>query len=168
MDATRTTPVILRALQTERDAHTFRTLNETWIVRYFQLEDDDHRTLGDPRGQIVAQGGQVLLAELDGQVVGSVALIPQENGVMRLAKMAVADEAQGRGIGRQLLEHAIEQARQLGARQVVLGSNTQLARAVHLYESIGFRHLPPERRPVSPYARANVFMELDLSGAPPQ
>jgi len=157
-------PVILRPLQTERDAHAFRTLNEAWIVQHFQLEDDDHRTLGDPQGQIVAQGGQVLLAELDDQVVGSVGLFPPEDGVMRLAKMDVADEMQGRGIGRQLLEHAIEQARQQGAHRLVLGSNTQLARAVHLYESIGFRHLPSERRPVSQYARANVFMELDLTG----
>jgi hypothetical protein len=43
-----------------------------------------------------------------------------------------------------------------------LGSNAKLENAVHLYESIGFRHVPPERIPPMPYTRANVFMEMAL------
>ena len=35
-----------------------------------------------------------------------------------------------------------------------------LANAVHLYESVGFKHLPPERVGPSPYARADVHMEM--------
>jgi hypothetical protein len=47
-------------------------------------------------------------------------------------------------------------------KRLFLGSNSKLGSAVHLYESFGFRHLKPEEIPPSPYARANVFMELDL------
>jgi hypothetical protein len=47
-----------------------------------------------------------------------------------------------------------------------LGSNTRLKNAVHLYESVGFRHVPPERVPAVPYTRANVFMEMQLGDAP--
>ena len=50
----------------------------------------------------------------------------------------------------------------MGARSLFLGSNSRLENAVHLYESIGFRHVPPESIPEMPYARANVFMELSL------
>ena len=39
---------------------------------------------------------------------------------------------------------------------------SRLENAVHLYESIGFRHVPPESLPAMPYTRANVFMELPL------
>jgi putative acetyltransferase len=34
--------------------------------------------------------------------------------------------------------------------------------AIRLYESLGFRHLPPERVVPSVYARADVYMELWL------
>jgi len=37
-----------------------------------------------------------------------------------------------------------------------------LANAIHLYESVGFRHLPPDRVTPSPYARSNVQMEMLL------
>jgi putative acetyltransferase len=43
-----------------------------------------------------------------------------------------------------------------------LGSNSKLENAVHLYESVGFQHVPPERLPPNPYTRANVFMEMSL------
>jgi GNAT superfamily N-acetyltransferase len=71
--------------------------------------------------------------------------------------MAVAEPWQGRGIGRRVLQYTVEQARALGATRLYLETNERLANAIHLYESLGFKHLPPKQ---SPYARANVFMEL--------
>ena len=84
-----------------------------------------------------------------------------------VAKMAVASEAQGRGVGRLLLEAAIAWARERGAGRLYLESNARLTPALHLYASAGFRHLPTEARPVSPYARADVFMEMLLEGDAP-
>ena len=77
--------------------------------------------------------------------------------------MAVAPELRGQGIGRTLLLHAIVEARSLGARSLFLGSSTKLVGAVKLYESVGFRHVPPEHLPPLPYTRADVFMEMPLS-----
>jgi N-acetylglutamate synthase-like GNAT family acetyltransferase len=95
--------------------------------------------------------------------IGCCALIFVRPGVFEVAKMAVAESYRGRGIGRRLLEYTIAQAKALGAHTLELASNDKLADAVHLYESLGFRHLPVERVEPSPYARANVFMELHLS-----
>jgi putative acetyltransferase len=39
---------------------------------------------------------------------------------------------------------------------------TRLADAIHLYESVGFRHVPPASLPPNPYTRANVFMRMTL------
>jgi len=83
-------------------------------------------------------------------------------GVYELSKMAVSPQLRGLGIGRRLLEHAVAHARALGAKSLFLGSSTKLPNAVHLYESIGFRHVPPEKLPPMPYTRADVFMELPL------
>jgi len=34
--------------------------------------------------------------------------------------------------------------------------------AVHLYESVGFTHVPAEKLPEMHYARADVFMQMEL------
>ncbi|NHC44566.1 GNAT family N-acetyltransferase [Motilibacter aurantiacus] len=158
-----------RPLQTEADAAAFRSLNEEWISRYFTIEPEDRRQLDDPFGVIVEPGGEVLVAELDGEVVGCVALRPAGDGVYELSKMAVAPARRGRGIGRHVIAAAVERARALGATSLFLGSSTKLAPAVHLYESFGFVHVPAQTLHM-PYARADVFMRLELEppagGAP--
>jgi len=152
----------IRPLRSGEDATAFRTLNEEWITRYFTLEKADRETLGDPENKILKKGGYVFMAYLGHQAVGCVALIPMGDGVYELSKMAVSPEQRGLGIGRRLLQHAVTQAKRIGAKSLFLGSNSRLENAVHLYESIGFRHVPAERVPEMPYVRANVFMEMPL------
>ncbi len=159
--------VDVRPLQSADDRVAFRTLNEEWITRYFALEPKDRETLSDPDGTILDRGGHILMASLAERIVGCVALIPTGDGVFELSKMAVAPSERGAGIGRRLLEEAVAQARAMGATSLFLGSNRKLANAVHLYESVGFRHVPPERLRPLPYTRADVFMELPLTTRTP-
>jgi len=83
-------------------------------------------------------------------------------GEFEVAKMAITESCQGIGLGRLLLERTIADARAAGAKRLYLETNDKLTPAIRLYESAGFRHLPPERIVPSPYARANVYMELCL------
>lgn len=149
------------------DSHVFHRLNMEWLTAFFRVEAKDEATLSDPQGTILASGGQILLADIAERTVGCVALVPMEGAAYEVAKMAVAPEAQGRGVGRRLLEAAITWARERGARRLYLESNARLAPALHLYEAVGFRHLPPQARPLSPYARADVFMEMLLGDEAP-
>jgi GNAT superfamily N-acetyltransferase len=139
------------------DADTFRRLNEAWIEKHFGLEEHDNQILSDPEGYVLAKGGYIFFAVADLIPIGCCALVPISPGVYEVAKMAVNELWQGRGIGRRVLTYTVEQGRALGATALYLETNRKLANAIHLYESLGFQHLPP--RP-SPYARANVFMEL--------
>ena len=152
---------IIRELRRGDDASAFRTLNEEWIARYFTLEEHDRKQLENPDA-ILGSGGHIYIAVSNGETIGCVALIPMRDGVYELSKMAITPRFQGRGIGRALLLHALAEARAIGARSLFLGSNTILAGAVRLYESVGFVPVPAEKAPTSPYARANVIMELDL------
>jgi putative acetyltransferase len=152
----------IRPLVPGDDATAFRTLNEEWINRHFTLEAKDIETLGDPENTILRKGGHIFMVYADGEPVGCVALMPMSSGVYELSKMAVSPHLRGQGIGRRLLEHAIAQARLIGATSLFLGSNSKLSNAVHLYESVGFRHVPPETLPPMHYTRANVFMEMTL------
>ena len=146
------------------DARAFRDLNLAWLTAFFQVETKDAATLSDPEGIILAPGGQIFLADIAGQTVGCVALLLLTQGDgYEVAKMAVSPEVQGQGIGRHLLEAAIAWAQAQGARRLYLESNARLIPALRLYEALGFRHLLPAERPVSPYARADVFMEMLLN-----
>lgn len=157
-----TAEIDIRPLACKEDATAFRILNEEWITRYFTLEDKDRETLSDPERTILAKGGRILMMYADGKTVGCVALIPTGAGVYELSKMAVASELRGRGLGRRLLEYAIAEARKMGAGSLFLGSNSRLKNAVHLYEAVGFQHVPAEKVPLVGYARADVFMEMLL------
>ena len=142
------------------DEAAFRRLNEEWIVRYFAMEEKDVESLSDPRRTILEPGGRLFFAVSAGVTVGCCALLALAPGEFEVAKMAVAEAARGAGIGRRLLQRVIDAARDAGARRLYLETNRKLAPAVRLYESLGFRHLPPERVTPSPYTRSDVSMEL--------
>ena len=85
----------------------------------------------------------VLVAEVDGAVIGFVTLrpatsLPSNAHVLQIQGLGVDPAYQGRGVGQALLEAAAEEARRRGARKLslrVLGSNTTARR---LYERCGF------------------------------
>ena len=156
--------MVIRPFRDASDAEAFRTLNEEWISTHFVLEAADRRQLSDPVGAYLEPGGEILVAESDGVVVGCVAIVPDGTGAWELSKMAVAPAIRGQGTGRLLLVAAIDRARALGAPSIFLGSSTELGPAVHLYETLGFVHVPPETLHM-PYARASVFMRLELQAA---
>lgn len=142
------------------DEVSFRTLNEEWIERYFRIEPKEAVILRDPKGMILGPGGKIFFAVVDGQCVGCCALRRMSETEFEVAKMAVTPAFQGAGIGRKLLATVIEAGRAAGARRLYLETNRKLTPAIRLYESMGFRHLPPDRIVPSQYARADVYMEL--------
>ncbi|NII40574.1 GNAT superfamily N-acetyltransferase [Curtobacterium flaccumfaciens] len=161
-DTATSNPVVIDDMSSTADAAAFQSLNERWITTFFTLEDEDRRLLGDPVQHIVEPGGVVLVARLGSEVIGCVGLAPHAVDEFELVKMAVDPDHQGHGTGRQLIRAAIDRARDLGARRVLLETNSTLTSAIHLYETTGFRHLGADEHPPSPYVRADVAMALDL------
>ncbi len=135
----------------------FYRLNADWLRKYFYLEAIDHRVLSDPEGEILAGGGEVLFALLDGEVIGTCALKVESPGVFELTKMAVDETHQGLGVGRRLLARAIEVFQERAGTTLFLESSTRLAPALKLYESMGFVH-QPNLKPDSNYSRSDVYM----------
>jgi putative acetyltransferase len=142
-------------------AAAFDSLNRAWLTAYDLLEPTDELHLTDPAGQILAHGGQIFVALQDEVVVGTCAVVPHGPGAFEVAKLAVAPTARGRGIGRQLIDACLGYARQRGARQAVLVSNSRLEAALRLYEQRGFRYAPLPA--TMPYTTADVYMELELT-----
>jgi GNAT superfamily N-acetyltransferase len=144
------------------DEASFQSLNEEWISHYFRIEAKDEKTFSDPQGTILAPGGRILFATVAGRCVGCCALLCTAENEFEVAKMAVTPAYQGSGTGRKLLQSAIDTARSAGARRLYLETNHTLTPAIRLYESLGFKQLPPGQITSSPYERADVFMEMVL------
>jgi putative acetyltransferase len=148
-------------------AEAFKRLNLDWIEKYFTVEPEDEKILNNPQAEIVDRGGVILFAlgydeEADGteEVLGTCALIKNEDGSFELAKMAVAEKARGRQIGKQLLTASIEKAKALEAEHLVLETNSQLLPAISLYQKLGFVLVEADAN--SPYERADTRMRLKL------
>lgn len=137
----------------------FEQFNRAWIERHFWLEDLDRYVLQHPEEAILAKGGCILMATYNGQVAGTVALKLNAEGVYEFTKMAVTESFRRKGIAEALSHAALDRARQLGARQVILYSQTALAPAIALYRKLGFAEVPLEP---GVYARADIKMAYPL------
>lgn len=78
------------------------------------------------------------IAELDGKVVGSVFIVKHTESAAKLRMLYVEPEARGNGVGRKLVDAALEFSRAAGYANVMLWTNPQLTAARKIYEAVGF------------------------------
>ena len=135
----------------------FKRLNVEWISKYFQLETPDLMQLDHPEDYILSKGGKIFLAITGDQVIGTITLKKDSDTVFELSKMAVSPHFQGRGTGRLLAEHLINEAKRSGCKLLYLESNKQLLAALNLYEKLGFSEVAIG---ISPYSRADYRAEM--------
>lgn len=115
-----------------------------------QLSDDYAAELADVRRR--AEEAEVYVAvDEDGDVIGSITLVPDatspwaellEADEAGIRMLAVRPMAQGRGLGRALLDVAVRRAADLGRTAVVLHTTPWMPAAQRLYERAGFQRFP--------------------------
>ena len=143
-------------------AGAFKALNAAWISKFFVLEPKDLTVLDDPVGKVIGPGGYIFFVMDGGKPVGCCALQALSDGGFEVAKMAVAESHQGRGLGRVLMQACVDRARAVGAPRLYIETNSALGPALGLYRSFGFRDLPGKVRGPEDYARVDTWMELTL------
>ena len=131
----------LRALQEEPEA-----FGSSW-------EEENARPLAQTIARLQTEGMTAFGArDADGHLVGMVRLF-RHDGVKvshkaDIISMYVAPEARGRGVGRMLMEAAIERARATpGVEQLLLAVNATNTPARNLYLTLGFE--PFGREPLA-------------------
>lgn len=139
----------------------FQSLNEEWIKQYFSMEKVDYDELGNPEKYVINKGGEILVALYNDIPVGVCALVKMNNPEYQfeLSKLAVSPLAQGKGVGKILVNSIIQLAKEKGASKLFLQSNTVLEPAINLYFKVGFQKVS---RPSPLYERVNIQMELNL------
>lgn len=100
--------------------------------------------IGNVRGRMIE--AEVVVAERAGRMVGSVTLFTGHRGVrggtVGVRLLAVHPGARGTGVGRALMEYAIERARTEKQHRVVLSTAPEMESARDLYEKLGFSRQP--------------------------
>ena len=91
--------------------------------------DDDYAAL--------IAAGQVHLLDTAGAIEGIIVLIPEADAML-LDNVAVAPDAQGRGLGRILISHAEQVARAAGHRALRLYTHERMTENIALYGRLGF------------------------------
>jgi predicted N-acetyltransferase YhbS len=148
--APRTTTVTIREFRPD-DAEVVGQLTLGAYDLYGTISGEYRTYLGDPNLR-VDHCTSLLVAELDGEVVGTVTFVlpgdrawegprePVADAGFRV--LAVAPDVEGSGVGRALVERCIDLAREHGSHRLMIVSMTWMTRAHTLYRKLGF-----ERRP---------------------
>lgn len=136
-----------------------KKLNYEWLEKYFHLEKGDIISLSNPKKEIIDKGGYIFFIRKNKEIIATASLLKKTDETFELGKMAVTAQEQGNGLGKLLLKHCLDFAKNNSVSTIILYSNTQLQSAIHLYKKIGFKEIPLEK---GLYERANIKMQLDL------
>ena len=105
-------------------------LPSSYTEAFDAIESDPHNTL------IVAEQGSGVVGVLQLTLIPG--LTYAGGWRAQIEGVRVASAIRGQGLGRALIEHAIELAREAGCRLVQLTTDKRRPEAVAFYESIGF------------------------------
>ena len=133
---------------------------EAWLGLDLCFQGFEEELEGLP-GKYAPPTGRLYLAHVDGTAAGCIALRPLEPGICEMKRLYVNERFRGMQIGRSLIESVLDDARTIGYTAMRLDTfPPKMGTAVQLYESYGFREIPPY------YNNPNdgvLFMELALA-----
>jgi putative acetyltransferase len=94
-------------------------------------------------GKYAPPTGELLIATVNGEASGCVALRALDPAKLEMKRLYVRPSTRGSGLGKQLVEAAISAARQNGYAELRLDTLATMAAARALYRSLGFVEIPP-------------------------
>ncbi|MCE7794458.1 GNAT family N-acetyltransferase [Salipaludibacillus sp. CUR1] len=83
--------------------------------------------------------GACFVAEKNREVIGVYVLLPLKYDSAEIKNIAVSPKYQGKGIGKKLVKHAIEEARKRGFTTIEIGTGNSSIGQLALYQKCGFR-----------------------------
>jgi DNA-binding MarR family transcriptional regulator/N-acetylglutamate synthase-like GNAT family acetyltransferase len=140
-------PVVYRAPQTGEIGWVIHRQAALYEAEYgwdWTYEALIARILGEFVAEFDHARDDAWIAELGGDIVGSIFLKGAEAGPAKLRLLYVEPSARGRGIGAELVRLCVERARALGYARLELWTNSVLGSARRIYEAAGFELIAEE------------------------
>jgi DNA-binding MarR family transcriptional regulator/GNAT superfamily N-acetyltransferase len=91
-----------------------------------------------------AQRERCWIAEMEGEIVGSVFLVKKSAAIAKLRLLLVEPKARGLGLGKRLVEECVKFARQAGYKKITLWTQSDLYAARGIYQKAGFQRVHEE------------------------
>jgi len=127
------------------------------------FQNFDKELAGLP-GDYAPPNGRLLIAYLEGEAAGCVALHEFEPGISEMKRLYVRPAFRGKRVGLALANAIIAAAREIGYKKMRLDTvPSEMADAVKMYGRLGFKEIEPYR--VNPQP-GTMYMELDLTIPP--
>ena len=103
-----------------------------------RINPDLNPDLNDIHVSYVEAGHYFVVAEIEGEIVGTAALITESPEVGRIVRVTVSQKQRRSGIGRQLVKHLMNKAIKKGFSQILVETNHDWFDAIRLYQRCGF------------------------------
>jgi GNAT superfamily N-acetyltransferase len=144
--------------QIEQARELFREY-EAWIEVDLCFQSFAKELAGLP-GDYAAPEGRLLLVFEKEKLAGCIALRKLGRSVCEMKRLFVRPEFHGKGIGRQLVDAIVREAREIGYQKMRLDTiPPKMNKAISIYRSMGFKEIEPYYATPVPGAK---FMELAL------
>lgn len=124
----------------------------------FESEAKDSDLKNIERNYIEPGGIFEVIEDGEGNLLGTYGLFPLNQKTCELRKMYFIPQIRQVGLGKCVLERAVDYARRLGFKAIVLETHSVLTRATHLYLRFGFE--PTEIEKVSARADRKYILRL--------
>ena len=116
--------------------------------------------LAELPGRYAPPDGRLLLARVEDEIAGCIALRKFDQWVCEMKRLYVRPAFRGRGLGRALALASVAEARKIGYQRMCLDTLPSMKEAAGLYRSLGFAEAAPYyHNPIC----GTIFMELKLS-----
>jgi len=156
----------IRQIQPQDNAQVARVIRQVFIEHNAPKQGTVYSdpTTDDLYSYFQQQGAFGLVAEMNKRVVGSCGFYPTENlplGCVEMVKFYIEQDSRGLGIGKELMQHVEQKAKEAGYSSMYIESLPLYARAVSIYEKNGYKWLE-NRLGNSGHGSCNVWMLKDL------
>lgn len=134
-------PITIRSVLRPGDVGSIVQLHGAIYSREYGFDTTFEDYVAAPLAEFVSRGSQrerLWIAEREGRIVGSIALIEASEHEAQLRWYLVDPSARGHGLGKKLLAECVAFARDKGFESIILWTVSALTAAARLYRAAGF------------------------------